>query len=87
MPIPECRLRPEFTCKTVEETGCLSAPPMIKYRVALFRSLGPMPNSIERHTTVSAHPFTIDLEPGAYQLVIERGKEYLPFQENCSSQG
>jgi hypothetical protein len=41
----------------------------------------PMPNSVERHTTVSAHPFTIDLEPGEYQVVIERGKEYLPIKE------
>jgi hypothetical protein len=39
----------------------------------------PMPQSIERHTTVSAHPFTADLEPGEYQVVIERGKEYLPL--------
>jgi hypothetical protein len=41
----------------------------------------PMPQSIERHTTVSAHPFTIDLKPGEYQILIERGKEYLPLEE------
>ncbi len=39
----------------------------------------PMPQSVERHTTVSAHPFTVDLAPGDYQVVIERGKEYLPL--------
>lgn len=41
----------------------------------------PMPDSVERHTTVSAHPFTINLTPGEYQVLIERGKEYLPLKE------
>jgi hypothetical protein len=41
----------------------------------------PMPQSVERHTTVSAHPFNIRLEPGEYQLLIERGKEYWPLRE------
>lgn len=40
----------------------------------------PMPDSIEKHTTVSAHPFKVDLEPGTYTLTIERGKEYLPAE-------
>ncbi len=44
----------------------------------------PMPNSVDRHTTVSAHPFTIELAPGEYQLVIERGKEYLPLNEKLA---
>ncbi|MEX2560039.1 MAG: CehA/McbA family metallohydrolase, partial [Pirellulales bacterium] len=30
----------------------------------------------EMHTTVSAHPFVIDLPPGRYTLTVERGKEY-----------
>lgn len=41
----------------------------------------PMPQSVEQHTTVSAHPFTIDLPPGHYTIVVERGKEYLPHRE------
>jgi len=36
----------------------------------------PMPNSVERHTTVSAHPFLVDLPAGDYLFTIERGKEY-----------
>ncbi len=40
----------------------------------------PMPESIERHTTVSAHPFRIDLPSGRYAIEIERGKEYLPLR-------
>ncbi len=36
----------------------------------------PMPQAIEKHTTISAHPFRIDLEPGEYTVTIERGKEY-----------
>jgi hypothetical protein len=41
----------------------------------------PMPQSVERHTTVSAHPFTVNLTPGEYTVTIERGKEYFPLQE------
>jgi hypothetical protein len=33
--------------------------------------------SIEKHTTLSAHPFVVDLPPGKYALTVERGKEYL----------
>ena len=38
----------------------------------------PMPSSVEKHTTVSAHPFEIELAPGKYKLTVERGKEYHP---------
>ena len=41
----------------------------------------PMANSVELHTTVSAHPFRADLEPGTYTFTIERGKEYAPLVE------
>jgi hypothetical protein len=41
----------------------------------------PMPHSVERHTTVSAHPFSINLSPGVYKITIERGKEYFPLEE------
>lgn len=40
----------------------------------------PMPRSVEKHTTVSAHPFEVDLKPGSYTITIERGKEYLPAE-------
>lgn len=36
------------------------------------------PRSVERHTTVSAHPCVADLEPGRYTVTVERGKEYFP---------
>ncbi len=36
------------------------------------------PVSIEKHTTVSPHPFTFDVPPGTYTLIVERGKEYHP---------
>ena len=32
--------------------------------------------SQEVHTTLSAHPFQVDLPPGRYTLTVERGKEY-----------
>ncbi|MHC4890876.1 MAG: CehA/McbA family metallohydrolase [Planctomycetota bacterium] len=35
-------------------------------------------NSMEMHTTLSAHPFTIELPSGQYTVTIERGKEYFP---------
>jgi hypothetical protein len=31
------------------------------------------------HTTLSAHPFVIELPPGKYTLTVERGKEYFPL--------
>ena len=34
--------------------------------------------SVEMHTTLSAHPFEVNLPPGTYTLTGERGKEYLP---------
>ncbi len=47
----------------------------------------PMPNSVERHTTVSAHPFQIELEPGDYAVTIERGKEYFPLTRKLTITG
>lgn len=32
--------------------------------------------SLEVHTTLSAHPFVVELPPGKYTFVAERGKEY-----------
>jgi len=33
-------------------------------------------NATEMHTTLSAHPFRIELSPGQYTFTIERGKEF-----------
>lgn len=41
----------------------------------------PMPAAVERHTTISAHPFRINLPSGTYTITVERGKEYLPLTE------
>ncbi len=37
--------------------------------------------SFEHHTTISAHSAHVALEPGRYELIIERGKEYHPVTE------
>lgn len=37
------------------------------------------PQCVEMHSTVSAHPFVIELPPGGYTITVERGKEYLPL--------
>jgi len=37
------------------------------------------PRSVEVHTTVSAHPFRVELPPGRYTVTAERGKEYAPL--------
>jgi len=37
------------------------------------------PDAVEYHTTLSAHPFRVALEPGSYTLTVERGKEYRPL--------
>ena len=39
---------------------------------------GVNPRSVEMHTSVSAHPFTAELPPGRYTMLVERGKEYFP---------
>lgn len=36
------------------------------------------PASVEVHTTLSAHPFVVELPPGKYAVTAERGKEYFP---------
>jgi hypothetical protein len=35
-------------------------------------------NVVEMHTTLSAHPFRIELLPGRYTFTVEHGKEYFP---------
>lgn len=37
------------------------------------------PRSVEVHTTLSAHPFRVELPPGRYTVTVERGKEYRPL--------
>lgn len=37
------------------------------------------PGSNETHTTLSAHPFVVELPPGTYTVTAERGKEYQPL--------
>lgn len=44
----------------------------------------PLAGSEELHTTVSPHPFRVQLPKGEYTLVIERGKEYLPLTRQFS---
>ena len=39
----------------------------------------PMSESQDQHTTISAHPFEVDLVAGTYSIEIVRGKEYFPF--------
>jgi hypothetical protein len=41
-------------------------------------------DSVEIHTTLSAHPFVADLPPGMYTLTVERGKEYLPHVQKLN---
>lgn len=44
------------------------------------RKNGANPNAIEMHTTVSAHPFRVELLPGRYTVTVERGHESLPLK-------
>ncbi|MFN9198239.1 MAG: CehA/McbA family metallohydrolase [Planctomycetaceae bacterium] len=41
----------------------------------------PLEGSSDRHTTVSAHPWRVDLPAGEITVEIERGKEYRPLRE------
>ncbi|NIP94875.1 MAG: hypothetical protein GWO24_16100 [Akkermansiaceae bacterium] len=45
------------------------------------------PRSIEVHTTLSAHPFEVDLPPGTYTLTAERGKEHHPATRQVVIEG
>jgi hypothetical protein len=47
----------------------------------LRRQTGVNAKSVEMHTTLSAHPFTVELPAGRYTLRAERGKEYFPAEE------
>ena len=44
----------------------------IRYDVARFEEC------VERHVTLSAHPFRAELPSGTYKITVERGKEYFP---------
>lgn len=46
--------------------------------VAYRKKRAERPASVEMHTTLSAHPFEVDLPPGTYTVTVERGKEYHP---------
>jgi hypothetical protein len=39
------------------------------------------PRAVEVHTTLSAHPFRVNLPAGGYTLTVERGKEYRPLTQ------
>lgn len=43
-----------------------------------YRKEYPATRSVEVHTTLSAHPFQLELPPGRYAITVEHGKEYLP---------
>ena len=38
-------------------------------------------NSVEFHTTVSAHPCHVKVPPGTYTLIVEHGKSYFPYEQ------
>lgn len=45
------------------------------------KQAGKATNSVEQHTTLSAHPFMVELEPGGYTFTVERGKEFYPLEK------
>jgi len=48
------------------------------FAVKYDRQSGFSTNSIEKHTAVSAHPWRVELPPGACEIRVECGKEYFP---------
>ncbi|MCC7373129.1 MAG: polysaccharide deacetylase family protein [Verrucomicrobiales bacterium] len=44
-------------------------------------------NSVEMHTTLSAHPFRVELPPGKYRVTAERGKEWIPETQEIEVAG
>ena len=53
--------------------------------VAYSKSRGP--RCTEMHTTVSAHPFVVQLPPGRYNVRVERGTEYLAAERSVEIGG
>jgi hypothetical protein len=53
--------------------------------VAYSKSRGS--RSVEMHTTVSAHPFVVQLPSGRYSVRVERGTEYLPAERTVATGG
>lgn len=47
----------------------------------------PMPGIVEHHTTVSAHGFKLEVEPGSYEITVRRGKEYRPWRRKIVVEG
>jgi peptidoglycan/xylan/chitin deacetylase (PgdA/CDA1 family) len=41
-------------------------------------------NMAEMHTTLSAHPFRVELPPGRYTFTVERGKEFFPERRDVT---
>lgn len=59
------------------ENGSWHFPVSIGGTAVAYRKSRPdNPRSVEMHTTLSAHPFSVELRPGKYTFTIERGKEY-----------
>ncbi len=44
------------------------------------KQIGTTP-SVEMHTTLSAHPFRLQLAPGKYRIRAEHGKEFIPAEQ------
>jgi len=42
------------------------------------------PHSVECHTTLSEHPFRVELPPGDYTFTVEHGKEYHPLTQTVT---
>lgn len=40
--------------------------------------------SVEKHTTISAHPFEVKVPPGEYTITVEHGKDYLSWSKTFS---
>src|SRR5262245_20112860 len=52
--------------------------------VTYRKQVGASPQSIDIHTTVSAHPFFVDVSAGKYSISVERGKEYHPLGQQVT---
>ncbi|MEW6306125.1 MAG: CehA/McbA family metallohydrolase [Verrucomicrobiota bacterium] len=52
-----------------------------------YKKQRPNSPSVEMHTTVSAHPFRVQLPPGNYVFTVERGKEYFTSTNRVTIKG
>src|SRR5262245_49082343 len=66
---------------TNERGKSFAGVPQPDHSVVIYDKTDPLTNIHELYSLVRDKPVRIELPAGDYEILIERGKEYLPFRE------